>query len=184
MRITDLLNQTGGLQSLARELGIDQQQAASGAEALAPALLGGFQKRAQSSSSGSLMDVLGQLGGGGLLDQVLSPAPTDRAPGDQVLGQVFGSKDVSRTVAQDAAAKSGLDPALLKKMLPLLAMLLAGSLAKGQQGGGASGGLGGMLGGLLGGGGQSGGALGGLAGLLDADGNGNPLDDILRRVGR
>ncbi|MBK7469630.1 MAG: hypothetical protein IPI73_02305 [Betaproteobacteria bacterium] len=46
--------------------------------------------------------------------------------GNDVLGQIFGSKDVSRAVAQNAAAQSGLDSSLLKKMLPMLAMLVAG----------------------------------------------------------
>src|SRR4030095_15523755 len=41
MQITDILNQTGGLQSIARELGISESEAASGAAALAPAILGG-----------------------------------------------------------------------------------------------------------------------------------------------
>ena len=44
-----------------------------------------------------------------------------------------------------------------------------------------------VLGGLMGGsGGAAGtaGGLGALAGLLDADGDGNPLDDILGRLGR
>jgi len=41
------------------------------------------------------------------------------------------------------------------------------------------------LGGLLGGGGAGGGgALGGLASMLDMDGDGNPLDDILGTIGR
>ncbi|HEX6720048.1 MAG TPA: DUF937 domain-containing protein, partial [Burkholderiaceae bacterium] len=99
----------------------------------------------------------GQLGGGSLLDDVLSPNPTDVGRGDDVLGQIFGTRDVSRTVAQDAAAHSGLDPSLLKQMLPMLAMLVAGFMSK-QQGGAPSaatapgGGLGDLLGGLLGGG--------------------------------
>lgn len=189
MQIQDLLRQTGGLGQMARELGINEQQAAKGAEALLPAILGGFKKqvKGQPEGLGALGGLLGQLGGGGLLDNVLSPAPTDVGLGNNVLGQIFGSKDVSRTVAQNAAAKSGLDPALLKKMLPMLAMLAAGFMAK--QGGGApsaapaGGGLGGLLGGLLGGGGPApasgGGGFGALAGLLDADGDGNPLDDIL-----
>jgi hypothetical protein len=191
MNITDLLAQAGGLQSIARELGIDQQQAATGAEALAPAILGGFQKRAQAQPEGpgGLGELLGQLGGGGLLDQVLAPQPTDVSAGNDVLGQIFGSKDVSRTVAQSASAKTGLDPALLKKMLPLLAMLVTGLMAKGGTGntpgtGGGLGGLGGMLGGMLGGGQRAGGGLGGLAGMLDANGDGNPLDDILRNFGQ
>jgi len=155
MQITDLLAKTGGLESIARELGVDSQQATSGAAALLPAILGGLQKQ------GGLGDLLGQLGGGGLMDQVLAPEPTDVSQGNQVLGQIFGSKDVSREVAQNASAQTGLDPSLLKKMLPLLAMLATGYLAKhggeamrgGGLGGlgGLGGGLGNVLGGILGG---------------------------------
>jgi hypothetical protein len=92
-------------------------------------------------------------------------------------------------VAQDASATSGLDPALLRKMLPLLAMLATGLMAKKASGDSAApqggGGLGGLLGGLLGGKGRGGGAgMGGLMGMLDTDGDGNPLDDIMRMMGK
>lgn len=188
MQITDLLGQTGALESIARELHIDQQQAATGAQALLPAILGGFQRSAQSQGDASgLGGLLGQLGGGGLLDQVLSPQPTDVSRGDAVLGEIFGSRDVSRTVAQSASAQSGLDPALLKKMLPLLAMVVGGFMAKRGAAAGApaaGGGLGGMLGSVLGGAQSGGGALGGLADLLDANKDGNALDDILRMAGK
>src|SRR6187402_705770 len=109
MQITDILAQTGGLQSMARELGITEAQAASGAAALAPALLGGFKKQAQVEPGGleGLGGLLGRLGGGGLLDNVLSPQPTDVRQGDAVLGHIFGDKDVSRAVAQNASAQSG-----------------------------------------------------------------------------
>jgi hypothetical protein len=204
MPLTDLLAQTGGLQSMARELGISESQAAQGAQALLPAVLGGFKKQAQAQPAGlgGLGDLLGQLGGGGLLDQVLSPQPTDPTQGNDVLGQIFGSKDVSRSVADNASAQSGLDPSLLKKMLPLLAMLVTGLLAK-QAGGPAGsaddapggalggalggGGLGGVLGGLFGGGGanaSSPGASGGLGSMLDLNGDGNALDDVLRLAGK
>jgi hypothetical protein len=198
MPFTDILAQMGGLQSIARELGVSDAQAASGAAALLPALLGGFKKQAQSQPAGleGLGGLLEQLGGGGLLDDVLAPQPTDVSRGNDVLGQIFGSQDVSRAVAQHAAAQSGLAPALLKKMLPLLAMLVAGYMAK-QRGAGAdaqpsseAGGLGGLLGSLLGGqaagsgSATPGAAAPGLASMLDLDGDGNPLDDILRMVGR
>jgi hypothetical protein len=193
MQITDILAQMGGLQSMARELGVNETQVASGAEALIPAILGGFKKQAQSQPAGldGLGGLLGQLGGGSLLDQVLAPQPTDVSQGNEVLGQIFGSKDVSRAVAQDAASQSGLDPALLKKMLPMLAMLVAGFMAKqGATGAEAQpspggGGLGGLLGGLLGGQGAApGAATPGFASMLDLNGDGNPLDDILRMVGK
>ena len=167
MQITDVLNETGGAASMARELGVSEAEVVRGAEALGPALLGGFKKQAQAQPAGlaGLGGLLSQLGGGGLLDSVLSPQPTDVSRGDGVLGQIFGSKDVSRTVAQSASAQSGLDPALLKRMLPILAMLVAGYMSKrhggagAQQGaGGGGGGLGGMLGGMLGGAGVGGAA--------------------------
>lgn len=190
MQITDLLAQMGGLGSIARQLGVSEQQAASGAAALAPAILGGFKKQAQSQPAGieGLGGLLGQLGGGGLLDDVLSPQPANVNRGNDVLGQIFGSKDVSRTVAQNAASNTGLSPELLKKMLPLVAMAVAGYLAKQKAGSAqaagsqAGGGLGGLLGGLLGGGNKQ--KSSGLASMLDMNGDGNPLDDIMRLMSK
>jgi hypothetical protein len=186
MQIMDILNQMGGLQSVARELGVSEQQVNAGAAALLPAVLGGFKKRTQAQPAGleGLAGMLGGLGGGGLLDEVLSPQPTNIGRGNDVLGQIFGSPDVSRTVANQASASSGLDPALLKKLLPMLAMMVAGYMAKqgtgiapADTGPGHAGGLGELLGGLLGQGNAP--QAPGLAGLLDLDGDGNPLDDIM-----
>jgi hypothetical protein len=193
MEITDVLAQMGGLRSLARDLGVSESEAAIGAEALIPAILGGFKKQAQAQPTGleGLGGLLGQLGGGGLLDNVLAPEATEVDRGNDVLGQIFGSRDVSRTVAQSAAARSGLDPALLRKMLPILAMLVAGYISK--QGAGAvrsplpaGGGLGDVLGSVLGGGagGPGAAAQGGLASMLDLNRDGNPLDDILGMAGK
>src|SRR5688572_2979261 len=197
MQLTDILAKMGGLQSVSKEVGVTEAEAATGANALLPVILGGFKKQAQADtgSAGGLDGLLSQLGGGSLLDNVLSPEPTDVSQGNDVLGQIFGSKDVSRTVAQNAAGRTGLDPALLKKMLPMLAMLVAGFMSRGRGGGmpgsagGGLGGLGGMLGGMLGGGGGGPamggrGRAGGLGGLLDLDGDGNALDDILDMAGK
>lgn len=186
MQISDILSRTGGLQAMARELGITEADAARGAAALAPAVLGGFKKQAQAQPSGleGLGGLLGQLGGGSLLDDAVSPQPTRVERGNDVLGQIFGSKDVSRTVAANASSQTGLDSGILKRMLPMLAMMVAGYMAR--SGGGAAGqspaagGLGGLLGGLLGGGAGTGASgIGGLASMLDMDRDGNPLDDIL-----
>ncbi len=208
MDIASILQQSGAIGSIAQQLGVNEQVAQMGAEALLPSILGGFKKTAQAQPSGieGLGGLLGQLGGGGLFDSVVAPEPTPVDQGNTILGQIFGSKDVSRAVAGKAAEQTGVDPSILKKMLPILAMLVAGYMAKqsggdsSSQGGDAGGGLGGMLGGLLGGGGQSAGGLGGmlgnvlggggksasaagglggLASMLDMDGDGNPLDDIM-----
>jgi len=208
MQITDILARWAASSRWRGNSASARDQAASGAEALVPAILGGFKKQVQSQPAGleGLGGLLGQLGGGGLLDNVLAPEPTDVSRGNDVLGEIFGSKDVSRAVAQNAASQTGLDPSLLKKMLPMLAMLVAGFMAKQRDGGAAApfppasgggglgdllgGGLGDLLGGLLGGragGGVSapaGGAAQGLASMLDLNGDGNALDDILRMAGK
>ena len=206
MNLTDILSQAGGIESMASQLGVSPETAKAGADALLPAILGGFKKQAETGGGvEGLGGLLGQLGGGGLFDAVLSPQATPVDQGNDVLGQIFGSKDVSRTVASHAAGQTGLDSGLLKKMLPILAMLVAGYMAKqgGQQGeggglggllggmlGGGSGGLGGVLGSVLGGGASAGaaapprGGLGGLGSLIDLNGNGNPLDDIIGMAGK
>jgi len=196
MQITEILAQMGGLKSIANELGVSESQATSGANALIPAILGGFKKQAQTQPSGlaGLGGLLGKLGGGSLLDSVLSPQPTNVSQGNDVLGQIFGSKEVSRTVAANAAATSGLDSGILRKMLPMIAMAVAGYMAKQSAGSGlnsgaaSGGGLGGLLGGLMGGGGERessrGAAAGGLSSMIDMNGDGNALDDIMRMAGK
>jgi len=191
VQVLDILGEMGAIQSVARELGISEPQAVSGAAALLPALLGGFKSQALAQPSGleGLAGLLGSLGGGGLLDDVLSPRPTNVSRGNDILGQIFGSSDVSHTVAQHAAIQTGLDPSLLRKMLPMLAMLVAGFMAKQdnaapttQAGGGGNGDL---LGGMLGGGPLAGSrGAPALASMLDLDGDGNPLDDILGMAGK
>jgi hypothetical protein len=63
MDINDLLAQMGGLQSVARELGVSENQAAAGAATLLPALLGGLKKQAQAQPTG-LEGLDGLMGGG------------------------------------------------------------------------------------------------------------------------
>ena len=196
MNILDVLQKSGEIGSIARELGVDEQTAATGAAALLPAILGGFAKQQGGAPSGGdalggLGSLVGMLGGsgaaGGLLNAVLGSQPTPVEKGNDILGQIFGSKDVSRQVAARAETQTGVSSDLLKKMLPILAMLVMGYLAKGQGGGAQSsgGGLGDLVGAVLGGGQQqSGGGLGSLVGMMDFNRDGNPLDDIIGMVGK
>lgn len=192
MQSTDILAQMGGVSSIAKQLGLDEGQAQRGAEALLPALLGGFKKQLQTqpSATGGISGLLGQLGGSDFLSQALGQLTGNATTGNDVLGQIFGSKDVSRTVVDNAAQTSGLNVEQLKKMLPMLAMLVAGFMSKQSSNtageSSAGGGLGGLLGGLLGGSQQASGAdksgLSGLISMLDLNGDGNPLDDIVRMM--
>ena len=195
MDMIDIFQRSGGIEMMAKELGINETVAQAGAAALLPAILGGFKKTTNAQPAGleGLGGILGQLGGGGLLDSVLGKEPTPVDKGNDILGTIFGSKDVSRTVASGAEVKTGISSDLLKKMLPIVAMMVAGYMAKQTSAGDTgSGGLGGLIGNILGGGsmaspqpgGAAKGGLGGLGSLLDLNGDGNPLDDIMGMVGK
>jgi hypothetical protein len=176
----EMLRRSGGIEAVSKQLGIPPAIASAGADALVPVILEGFGKQAGAagggeSGLGALIGMLASLGGGALAANVLGPEATDIAKGNEVLGSIFGSKDVSRSVAADAAGTTGIDPAVLKKMLPILAMLVGGYLSaraggSGPEGSGGLGGLGSILGSVLGG--KQGGGL-------DRDGDGSPLDDII-----
>lgn len=230
-----LLQAGGGqaLEMLGGRFGLGPAQTRAALEALAPMVAGGLKQQAQSRGGleGLLGGVLnqGHAAYGDSVENLARPGTTDA--GNAILGEIFGSRDVSRAVADQAAAQTGIGADVLKKMLPVVAMMAAGTLAKGAAGNGLGGLLGslaagagsaagsggaggaGMLGGLLAqalgaaAGGQgaaapaqaqaqaqaqagagaapaAGGGLGALAGMIDLDGNGNPLDDIMRMVGR
>lgn len=161
MNIQEIIKQSGGLGSIARELGLSEQQAAQGIQALGPSVLDGVERKARGSDTGEaarfggLSGLLSRVGGDDLLDNLTSDKPTDIGRGNNILGEIFGSKDVSRNVAQQASSQSGLEPSVLKKMLPMVAMMVTGYLAKQRltntgASSGASGGLGGMVGDALG----------------------------------
>ncbi len=176
MNIEQMLQQTDAVGAISRELGVDPATAQAGATALLPSILSGFQQPAapatavdvtggtQSSAFpalgglGGLLETIGGLGGGALLDNAVSNEPTEVHKGNEILGQIFGSKDGSRAVAAQASAQSGVEPSLLKKMLPILAMVAGGYVMK--QAGQKKGGLGGAIGGMLGGAGEPSGSQG------------------------
>lgn len=196
MNMLEILMQAQGGQNasaLAQRFGLDQSQTQKAMGALLPAILGGFKQKAQ--QGGGIEDLLGSVLGGGQRHQSYIDDPaaieSDAAIGDgnDLLGQIFGSKDVSRQVAGQAAQSTGIDANVLKKMLPVIAAMAAGAMAKaggGQAAAPSRGGLGGVLGSMLGGGSapQQKSGLGGLAQMLDLDGDGNPLDDIMGMAGK
>ena len=167
MDLNDLLRSQGGIDAIANQLGIPAEQAERGAAALLPSILEGFGNRVGEegeSGVGGIGAILDALGGAGLARNVIGPEPTEVSKGNDILGQIFGSKEVSREVAGQASQVSGLDPAILKTMLPILAMRVAGYLSsQSSQPGGLGGVLGQVLGGMAGGGS---GGLGGLGGVL------------------
>lgn len=203
INLFDMIQKAGALQQVASQFGLDESQAGGAVKALLPAISGGLKRNTQ--QEGGLQALMGALQGGSheryLDEPVTLGQPESVMDGNNILGHLLGSKDMSRQVASSAAQKTGLDGGLLKQMLPVVAAMAMGSLSKQSKqpdiasalmgalaGGGqsqASSGLGGLVGSLLGGNkqqSQSSGALGMLGGLLDADGDGNAMDDILNMV--
>lgn len=136
-------------------------------------------------------------------------SPKAMSDGENFLERILGSRDATKELTAEAATRSGVDKAEVEQFLPALAAMLKGGMQKQTPdksidgmmaqltggGGGASGGSGGggilsavtsMLsgGGSSDGGKDSGGGLdmSSLFSMLDADGDGSPLDDILARV--
>ena len=195
---------------LAKQFGLDQGTTQNAVKALLPALSGGLKRNVQQEGGlESLMNALNNGTHDQYLDQPEKLADeTTVADGNAILGHLLGSKEMSRSVAAKASERTGVSDGILKQMLPLVASMAMGSLSKqtrepnlqnalmgalaSQLGGGsqqAGGGLlGNVLGGLLGGGrqqqapAQNDGMMGMLGGLLDADGDGNAMDDIMQMV--
>jgi hypothetical protein len=88
----------------------------------------------QTEAAGGISALKNALGSGShqryLDNPELMADDATRADGNNILGHLFGSKDVSRNVAAQAAQKTGIDIGLVKKALPLLAGLAMGSISK------------------------------------------------------
>lgn len=178
-QLIDMIARMGGadgVAAMASRVGLTPDQAQAAMTALVPALTGGMAKQAQ-AGNGSIVDQLA-----GMAAAYTGSAAGDGAvaQGNDILGSIFGSKDVSRAVAAQAASQTGLDVNALKALLPMVATMAASALGNGTGtvAAPAGGGLGGLLGGLLGGGNQAG-AAGALMAMVDTNKDGNPLDEIM-----
>jgi hypothetical protein len=139
------------IDNLARQFNLSGQQAQGAVEALLPAMQMGLQR--QTESVDLFTQFLQTLSGGE--HQQAFDADGDGIPdnaaqqGNDILGQLFGSKDVSRAVAAQASAATGLSDTILKSMLPVIASMMMGGLFKGMNNQGFGGLLGQIAGGML-----------------------------------
>jgi hypothetical protein len=158
------------LSQIGQQFGLDDRQTRAAFEALAPVVAAGMRKSATNPQG--LQDLLRKVVVGGHQESLGNPDRVQfdyaKPRGDDILGQVFGSPDVSRGVAQQLSMSSGIGAAILKKLLPIVASIVMGQVAKrmgagsGQQTGGSGGGFGDILKDILGGG--MGGGMGGQTG--------------------
>lgn len=168
MNLMNLLENEGGSSSVAKladKLGIDKSKADELIGSVSPALLGGMQRKAQSTEgraelendiqSGKYQRYLDEP------DRVGDEAA--REEGNSILGHLLG-KDESRDVAARASEDTGLDQSLIEKALPIVAGLAMGAVGRkaGEQG--------------------SGGPLSALTGLFSGGGDGGFGADDVRNL--
>jgi len=182
MNILDMMlnSQNGGqIQQLARNFGIGEDQVQAAIAQMVPALSQGVKKNiANEDGLAGLTKALESGNHQRYIDQADSLSDDQTiSDGNNILGHILGSKDVSRAVADRASANTGLESGMLKKMLPLVASMMMGSMSK--QASSSN-----MLGGLSSSGSSSNDMLGMLGNMLDADKDGSVVDDLLGMAGK
>ncbi len=136
-------DKNGMTAQLAQRFGLDSAQIHGLLGQLVPALSGGMMNQAQQASTSAAVadSPLSSLFN---LFQADRPGPTITAApqaadmrdpatvdaGNSILGQIFGSKDVSREVANTAAQKTGVAADIVKQALPMVAIWAASALYK------------------------------------------------------
>lgn len=197
----------GALAKIAGQLGTDEAGAQSALSTVLPQLLGRLQSNASTTEGAdSLQGALGQHDGSVLddVDGYLDRGDQDGSQ-DRFVSKVFGAD--RDTTVNALAGQTGFDMSKITSLIGVLGPIVLAAMSKsGAQAGGA-GGLASVLGGLLGGGGAggmlgsllggpqaattqvstggrkaatagAGGVVGKVSGMLDRDGDGNPMNDI------
>lgn len=120
------------MEVMARQFGLAQEQMAKATAALMPAFSTALKRNAANPYDFGAF--LTAMGSGNHLQyfEDMSKAFTDKglADGNGILGQLFGSKEVSRAIAAQAAQMTGIGQEVYKQMLPVMATALMGGLFK------------------------------------------------------
>jgi hypothetical protein len=135
MPLIDMLTnaQNGrGMELLARQFNLSQQQAQLAVEALLPAFSQGLKRNTSDPYGlGSFMTAMASGQHGKYFEDAQNAfSPQGVADGNGILGHLFGSKELSRAVASQAAQATGLGQDMLKQMLPVIASMIMGGLFK------------------------------------------------------
>lgn len=138
----DMFRQAQGgaaFDNIARAYGMSPEQLRAMTAALTPAFAQGFQRQSLSDEGARRFSELFQTEAYARAFEAQAAAlgPETRGAGEDALGALFGSKDVSRAVAAQAAAVSGVQAQIIRDVLPVLASILMGGFMKAMQGAGA-----------------------------------------------
>ncbi len=171
--------QGGGIGEISKTLGLNNDQVGSVVSGALPALMGAFSRNAGSSSGADAL--FGALAGkhdGGILGNIVGSLAGGKTADAGILKHAFGGKQGS--VEKALSASSGVDMASVGKIMAMVAPLVMGALGKAQRDQGLD--AGGMANMVRNEGRaaqkQAPQAMDMLGKLLDADGDGDVMDDI------
>lgn len=120
------------MDAMAKQFNLAQEQATKAMAALMPAFSSGLRRSTENPYD--FMNLMQAVGTGnyGKYFEDMSRAftPEGISDGNNILGQLFGSKEVSKAVAAQAAQMTGIGQEIYKKMLPAMADTLMGGLFK------------------------------------------------------
>ena len=188
--VDTVLQQLGGanLSQLSKQIGADEATTQQAVQTALPMLLGGLAKNsANPQGAASLAGALQEHRSSGLLDNLGSLIGNPQgAAGAGILGHIFGNR--RQTVEQGVGQATGLNQQQIGKLLMVLAPIVMAVLARRHAPQADAAPSPDQLAPEL----QretevaaqrAPGGLGGLLGMLDRDGDGNPLNDLGRMAG-
>jgi hypothetical protein len=118
--------------AISKQFNLAQEQATQAMAALMPAFSAGLKR--STDNPYDFMGLMQAVGSGNYAkyfeDMGKAFTPQGISDGNNILGQLFGSKDVSRAVAAQAAQMTGIGQEIYKQMLPVMAGALMGGLFK------------------------------------------------------
>lgn len=120
------------MEAVARQFNLAQEQATKAMAALMPAFSAGLKR--STSNPYDFVGLMQAVASGNYAryfeDMSRAFTPEGISDGNNILAQLFGSKEVSRAVAAQAAQMTGIGQDIYKQMLPVLADTLMGGLFK------------------------------------------------------
>jgi hypothetical protein len=181
--LLDLLNSDIGktlVNSASQQLGQNSGKTSSALTTALPLILGAMKNNASSSDGASgLLSALSGKHDGSILDNVAGAVSNQEVLNDGagILGHLFNGKE--QNIAQAVGSKSGIDAGSAMNLLKMAAPVIMGYLGKQtrQQNVTDGNGIENLIGGMLGGSANTEQSL--VTKLLDADGDGSVIDDII-----
>jgi hypothetical protein len=172
---------SAGVAQISKALGADESSVSSAVAVALPAIIAGMANNSRQPEGAASLATALDNHSPSIFDQLGDLLSSGGGDGSKILGHVLGGRQAQ--VEQNVAQRSGLNLGLIMKLLPVLAPLVMGYLSREKQNRQLDpGGLGQVLNQERQVTEERQPGLGGLASILDADGDGSIIDDVLGKL--